>query len=356
MTDTEKFTGQWLGVIDGTNSGQVMLGVDPDRPGIGCIQADDPLLPFAVDAVFEVKGSDLRGRLTNFMPQGLPAEPDIQLPQSGEIYGHLEKDEFTGTWKTDGGTHGAFVFLRAEDHEPIAADQTMSWNEFREWAFRECSGRGSLIFRGQKSSTYPLATSFHRTGRRNLFRYANDDVFRLCRSVEAVVGKPFNLQDPVDHGALLNLAQHHGFPTPLLDWTESPFVAAFFAFCERRKRENPNDERIRVFVFDFNGWPEQRVETIGHIRPASARLYLRARENPRLLPQQSVHMFSNIAAIEEFVSKAEGGLKTRFLRRIDIPASDRPMAMSDLDAMGITAASLYPGLEGLCRALSEKWF
>jgi hypothetical protein len=30
--------------------------------------------------------------------------------------------------------------------------------------------------------------------------------------------------------------------------------------------------------------------------------------------------------------------------------------MHELDAMGLTAASLFPGVDGLCRSLAEKWF
>jgi len=39
--------------------------------------------------------------------------------------------------------------------------------------------------------------------------------------------------------------RHHGFPSPLLDWTRSPYVATFFAF---RKEGDPNG-RVAIFVY-----------------------------------------------------------------------------------------------------------
>jgi hypothetical protein len=174
--------------------------------------------------------------------------------------------------------------------------------------------------------------------------------------MEAVLNTTFNIRDPLDYGCLLNLAQHHGFPTPLLDWTESPFVAAFFAFSTVRRTAVANDSYVRVFLFDPDQWPFGTVATIADTQPSFARLDLRARNNSRVLPQQSVLMYSNIVDIENFIEVTEGTQKCRFLTRIDIPTSERSLAIRELDAMGVTAASLFPGIDGLCRSLAEKWF
>lgn len=355
MTDSNEFLGQWVGQISGTNSGYLTLNVDRDRPGRASAQAHDPQQPFSAEAVITVMGVTVNGTLSRFSPHDHPVPPGFRLPQTGKFSGIVQGDRLTGTWETDIQTYGQFELTRRENLIVRPPDHVMQWREFRAWAFEEPQRKSSLIFRGHDSSQYPLVTSFHRTGRRNLLRYDAEDVPRLCRLVEATLNTTYDIRDPFDYGCLLNLAQHHGFPTPLLDWTASPFVAAFFAFLDVSRTMVPESSHVRVFLFDTEGWPFVTA-TIAEIRPSFARLELRARNNPRVLPQQSVHMFANLVDIEGFIEIVEQQQRRRFLWRVDIPASERSLAMSELDTMGVTAASLFPGVDGLCRSLAEKWF
>jgi hypothetical protein len=205
-------------------------------------------------------------------------------------------------------TNGTFELIRSEEIKEYSADKLMKWKQFRQWILNQSERFATTtIFRGHARATYSLKTSFHRTGRRNLFRYTYEDVRILCRDVEATLDTRYNLDDANDFGGLLYLAQHHGFPTPLLDWTTSPFVAAYFAF-ENADQEVGDNNAVRVLLFNLDGWPHNKVGTIGVVMPTFARLNLRATQNPRALPQQYVPMSQILSILKDSFAERKNDL------------------------------------------------
>jgi hypothetical protein len=184
------------------------------------------------------------------------------------------------------------------------------------------------------------------------------DVLALRRQLSGLLAHRFDLKDPVDFAALLNLAQHHGFPTPTLDWTHSPFVAAYFAFKDLWKGNISPEDKVRIVIFGASAWISSfgraEVLTPGYLHISLAEPL--AMHNPRALPQQSISMYTNIDDLETYIAREERQRGTSYLWAIDLPANERKVAMRDLALMGITAGALFPGLDGACLQLKERFF
>ena len=233
----------------------------------------------------------------------------------------------------------------------------MMWSDFKAFVAQLIRDKKDRFFRGHTNSQWKLKTSFHRYQRYDLLRYEQQDITELVHRINALSKYQYDLQKGGDYGALLSLAQHHGFPTPLLDWTRSPYVAAYFAL-EAPPISTPSDECSRIYVFDGQAWSRDLYQTasIADPHPAITIHEFPAHNNPRHLPQQSVHFFCNVDEVEWWIQLVEQARHTKYLVTIDIPHSEHGIAMRELSYMGMSAATLFPGVEGVCRALREKYY
>ena len=283
-----------------------------------------------------------------------------QAPTQAETEWVISDNEILITWKTDIGTNGEGKLFKSKAHtitELKPLPNVQSWSDFK--AFVQTFEPYRYAFRGHEDSTWRLRTSFHRTGRTSLDTFGIQDVPALHRHLSGLTSHRFDLAHSNDYASFLNLAQHHGYPTPLLDWTQSPFVGAYFAFRDLRRDKLDPDRKVRVLIFDARTWnaiPGNRASVLmpGYLHVSM--LEPLATDNPRVLPQQSISMVTNVDDIERHIAFIEAANQVSCLQAVDIPASERRVVMQDLARMGITAGSLFPGLDGACLQLKERFF
>ena len=79
-------------------------------------------------------------------------------------------------------------------------------------------------------------------------------------------------------------------------------------------------------------------------------------DNERQIPQQAVTTITNIDDIEGYIKSQETNKGYSYLQAFDIPWSERNEIIKELSYMGITAGSMFPGLDGACEELREKFF
>jgi len=363
--------GQWLGDNSGTNPGYLILNIDErekDFCGVAILHSQNSSLPAAQGFLVtkdKRKSGSLQMSLAHLDPRTgqvlSPADLSIRypaaiFPATADVNYSVKQTHLILDWKTPIGTNGFATLPRSNaDKASALSSKIMSWQQFKNFANKQTYRQA--IFRGQEQSLWRLRTAFHRAGRSDILRYQLEDGPILWRMLSGRTRHLYDLSNADQNGAFLHLAQHHGYPTPLLDWSYSPYVAAFCAF-RKIKRGGGQNHNIRIFVFDHLAWHKdwEMLPFLNMPRLNISVLEFAVLDNERTIPQQALSFIANVDDIETYIQDKEKKKQTQYLRAIDIPARERDKAMEDLRRMGITAGSMFPGLDGSCEELKELRF
>jgi hypothetical protein len=141
------------------------------------------------------------------------------------------------------------------------------------------------------------------------------------------------------------LGQHNGLATPFLDWTTSPFVAAFFAFSE----ENSDEVEYRSIyalhqtrtIKKSNELKDKHKEVIEFIKPFTD-------DNPRLVNQSGLFSKGPVSQdLEKWIAaQFIDDKRSVVLIKIRIPTTERLTFLKALNRMNINHLTLFPDIIG----------
>ncbi|TCJ17779.1 FRG domain-containing protein [Flaviaesturariibacter flavus] len=246
------------------------------------------------------------------------------------------------------------------------------WTDFR--AFMDELSE-SWVFRGQAFAGWALQNAIERTDFIGLHSHVEADFLaEFQRGARNYLSRD---QIPEHLIEWLALMQHHGAPTRLLDFTKSPFIAAYFAYeiCDPLA-----GGAISVWAININYLKARATEELSRLYPDELgdgqkfiheRLFEKIfydnkhalvfpvepfRMNRRYSLQQSTFVSTGRSDLP-FMEQLQflGAEMPRAVLKIESPAALQKEVLRELQRMNLHRASLFPDLDGYAASLRIRY-
>ncbi|MCE5276352.1 MAG: FRG domain-containing protein [Deltaproteobacteria bacterium] len=229
-------------------------------------------------------------------------------------------------------------------------------------------GREAL-FRGQSDCRWKIKSSLERHG---IDTIKCEEYYRIIDSYKPFInplinkryerrttrkGYPFDFKEfeegswelpEMEYVAYL---RHHGFPTPLIDFSCSYYIALFFA-CEDFNQEREKDGKVVLYsppVVSLGGDNIPELRKLGRYVEAGKRHF--AQQSQYLIPMQYNSEWEFIS----FKKVVESRTNEYMLRQIIISKYSKVKLMKELNGMNINRYTMYLNEDALIKSLADEW-
>lgn len=272
-----------------------------------------------------------------------------------------------------------------------------SWNEFkstiddirRKYGYHEYTigddqiykSKNTVLFRGQGNAEWQLQTTLERkvSPAFSVTQYIIKST-HILHELESYTANNWNLSDlpdlekeirqdqlfgfhmPISLYKYWIYLRHHGYPSPLLDWSESPYIAAYFAMCDSHNGELEDEKRVAIFAYidrlgggkSFDGGP--LIQVRGPYVSTHKRHFIQQAWYTTAVNWSQEYEKCIFCSHHKIFEKTNHNNKQDFLTKITIPVSERKSALKELLDYNINHYTLFQTEDALAKALSIREF